>query len=131
MRVAWCLCIVSEFFSCSEPLKTNKRREAPSARIDAPVKRMNPAHPKSTLKVSKYTVATFSKPEGWGYYICENGKQIINQETIPGVPGNQGFISSDEALKVAELVRSKMEKGTFPPTISEEELQKLGISWRN
>ena len=41
------------------------------------------------------------------------------------------FKTSEEALKVAELVRSKLERGTFPPTISEEELQKLGISWRN
>ena len=131
MRVAWCLCIVSVFFSCSEPLKTNKRREAPSARIDAPVKRMNPVHPKSTLKVSKYTVATFSQPEGWGYSISEKGKRIIDQQTIPGVPGNQGFQTSEDAQKVAELVIEKLEKGVFPPTVSEEELQKLGISWRN
>lgn len=92
---------------------------------------MGASHPKSTTSTSKYTVATFLQPEGWGYYISENGKQIINQETIPGVPGNQGFQSSKEAMKVAEFVRSKMDKGTFPPTISEEELQKLGVSWRN
>ena len=43
--------------------------------------------------------------------------------------GNQGFKTSQEAQKVAELVIQKLEKGAFPPTVSEEELGTLGISW--
>jgi hypothetical protein len=117
--------------SCSETIKTKKQRDIPSAKTIAPVKKMGETAPKVRTNVSRYTAATFLQPDGWGYYISETGKQIIHQETIPGVPGNQGFQSSEEAMKVAELVRSKMENGTFPPTISEEELQKLGISWRN
>ncbi len=131
MRVVYFFCILSVLFSCSEPINTKKQREVPYSKTAAPVKRMDVSRPKSTTSTSKYTLATFLQPEGWGYYISENGKQIIHQETIPGVPGNQGFQSSEEAMKVAEFVRSKMDKGTFPPTISEEELQKLGISWRN
>ena len=80
---------------------------------------------------SNFTFFTHLQPEGWGYRISEKGKQIIDQQTIPGVPGNQGFGTSEDAQKVAELVIEKLEKGTFPPTISEEELQKLGISWSN
>jgi len=131
MRVVFFFCMFSVLFSCSEQIETKKQREVSSPKTVAPVKRMDVSHPKSTTSTSKYSVATFLQPEGWGYYISENDKQIIHQETIPGVPGNQGFQSSEEAMKVAELVRSKMENGTFPPTISEEELQKLGISWRN
>lgn len=116
------------FFACSEPTHTKESHKAkPLAPFRKREQMIRAAEPKST----RFTVATFSQPEGWGYYICENGKQIINQKSIPGVPGNQGFSSSEDALKVAELVRTKMENGTFPPTISEDELQKLGISWRN
>lgn len=112
-------------------MKSKTPSVTPKKPTVAPVKNRNEAAPKTPANVSRYSVATFLQPEGWGYYISEKGKQIINQETIPGVPGNLGFKTSEDALKVAELVRSKMEKGTFPPTISEEELQKLGISWRN
>jgi hypothetical protein len=131
MRLVFSLFISFVLFSCSEAEKTKTPPVTPIERTVAPEKNMEEVAPKSPSIVSRYTVATFLQPEGWGYYISEKGKQIIKQETIPGVPGNQGFQTSEEALKVAELVRSKMEKGTFPPTISEEELQKLGIYWRN
>ena len=87
--------------------------------------------PSTPEAASNFTFFTYMQPEGWGYNISEKGKRIIDHQTIPGVPGNQGFRTSEEAQKVAELVIEKLEKGAFPPTISEEELQKLGISWRN
>jgi len=119
-------------FSCVD--KPNVKND----RVPIEQKRMNqtprkpakstPSKPRST---SNFTFFTHLQPEGWGYRISEKGKQIIDQQTIPGVPGNQGFRTTEEAQKVAELVIEKLEKGTFPPTISEAELQKLGISWRN
>jgi hypothetical protein len=87
--------------------------------------------PSKQKSASNFTFFTHLQPEGWGYIISEKGKQIIDQKTIPGVPGNQGFRTSEEAQKVAELVIEKLEKSVFPPTVSEEELQKIGISWRN
>ncbi|MEY3844793.1 MAG: hypothetical protein RL293_1215 [Bacteroidota bacterium] len=131
MRLAFCFCICCVLFSCSEPIKTKTSGVSPKGRTVSPVQSNNKVATESPVNDSHYSVFTFVQPEGWGYNISENGKQIINQQTIPGVPGNQGFKTSEEALKVAELVRSKLERGTFPPTISEEELQKLGISWRN
>jgi hypothetical protein len=131
MRLAFCFCICCVLFSCSEPIKTKTSGVSPKGRTVSPVQSNNKVATESPVNDSRYSVFTFVQPEGWGYNISENGKQIINQQTIPGVPGNQGFKTSEEALKVAELVRSKLERGTFPPTISEEELQKLGISWRN
>lgn len=131
MRLVFSFFICFFVFSCSEPVKSKTPSVTPKKPTVAPVINRDEAAPKTPANVSRYSVATFLQPEGWGYYISEKGKQIINQETIPGAPGNLGFKTSEDALKVAELVRSKMEKGTFPPTISEEELQKLGISWRN
>jgi hypothetical protein len=131
MRLVFSLFTCIMLFACSETVKTESPSETPQEPKVAPIKNMDEGTKESTGSVSRFTVATFLQPEGWGYYISENGKQIINQQTIPGVPGNQGFKTSEEALKVAELVRSKLERATFPPTISEEELQKLGISWRN
>lgn len=131
MRLVFSFCICSVLFSCSEPIKTKTSGVPQKAQTVSPVKSKNKVATESPVNDSRYSVFTFVQPEGWGYNISENGKQFINQQTIPGVPGNQGFKTSEEALKVAELVRSKLERGTFPPTISEEELQKLGISWRN
>jgi hypothetical protein len=131
MRLTFCFCICCVLFSCSEPIKTKTSGVSPKGRTVSPEQSKNKVVTESPVNDSRYSVFTFVQPEGWGYNISENGKQIINQQTIPGVPGNQGFKTSEEALKVAELVRSKLERGTFPPTISEEELQKLGISWRN
>jgi hypothetical protein len=130
MQVVFSFFICFVLFSCSEQVKTKKPRLTPTERTVVPVKKTDDAPPESSLNVSRFIVATFLQPEGWGYCISEKGKKIINQETIPGIPGNQGFNTSEDALKVAELVRSKLERATFPPTVSEEELQKLGISWR-
>jgi hypothetical protein len=132
MRLILIPSILFLLFSCSDKPNVKKDRDPVEQ------KRMNqtqsvpqnntPSKPKAP---SNFTFFTHLQPEGWGYRISEKGKQIIDQQTIPGVPGNQGFLTSADAQKVAELVIVKLEKGTFPPTISEEELQKLGISWRN
>ena len=119
-------------FSCSEKPASEQVVNATQEKIlndsQNEQKQSTPSKPKSS---SNYTFFTHLQPEGWGYSISEKGKRIIDQQTIPGVPGNQGFQTSEDAQKVAELVIEKLEKGVFPPTVSEEELQKLGISWRN
>jgi hypothetical protein len=132
MRLILIHSILFLLFSCAD--KPNVKKE----RVPIEQTRMNqtPSKPaKSTpskpRSKSNFTFFTHLQPDGWGYSISEKGKRIIDQQTIPGVPGNQGFRTTEDAQKVAELVIEKLEKGTFPPTISEEELQKLGISWRN
>jgi|688.fasta_scaffold1663931_1 hypothetical protein len=132
MRLILIHSILFLLFSCSD--KPNVKNE----RVPIEEKRMNQTQSQPQNKTSNkqkpqsnFTYFTHLQPEGWGYRISEKGKQIIDQQSIPGIPGNQGFRTSEEAKKVAELVIEKLEKGSFPPTISEEELQKLGISWRN
>jgi hypothetical protein len=132
MRLILIHSILFLLFSCTEKPNVKKDQvpgeQKRNTRTQREVEKSTPIKPKPT---SNFTFFTHLQPEGWGYRISEKGKQIIDQQTIPGIPGNQGFSSSADAQKVAELVIDKLEKGTFPPTISEEELQKLGISWRN
>jgi hypothetical protein len=63
--------------------------------------------------------------ETWGYDIFSNNKLTIHQQTIPGLPGNDGFKTKEGAQKVAKLVIEKMIKGEMPPTVTEHELKKI------
>jgi hypothetical protein len=132
MRLILIHSILFLLFSCSDkPNVKNDRVPIEEKRMNQTQSEKKQSTPSKQKATSNFTFFTHLQPEGWGYRISEKGKQIIDQQTIPGVPGNQGFLTSEDAQKVAELVIEKLEKGSFPPTISEEELQKLGISWRN
>jgi len=131
MRLIIFFSLILLVFSCShspKPAKVqhNKEKNSQSTANHQVGERKTD---KQQNKSTRFSFFTHLQPEGWAYVISENGKQIINQETIPGVQGNQGFKTSQEAQKVAELVIQKLEKGAFPPTVSEEELGTLGISW--
>ena len=63
----------------------------------------------------------------FGYEIVNDGRPLIRQANIPGMPGNSGFKTDADARKVAETVISKLKKGEMPPTVSEEELKHLNI----
>ncbi|MBK9982023.1 MAG: DUF4907 domain-containing protein [Saprospiraceae bacterium] len=64
----------------------------------------------------------------FGYYIFCDGHLMIRQKTIPAAPGLNGFVSENEAQKVASLVISKIKAGEMPPSISPEELKELNIT---
>jgi hypothetical protein len=70
---------------------------------------------------------TFSPDIGWGYQILNNGAIYINQPHMPAVEGIQGFSDESKAIKTAELMIYKLKNGVFPPTISIEELDSLGV----
>lgn len=65
--------------------------------------------------------------ETYGYKILMNGKTLIHQPHIPALPGNEGFKSEEDARTVAEFVIQKMRANVFPPTVSVEELDSLGV----
>ena len=85
----------------------------------------------SAKKTSKtqgnYEISTFQNTNGWGYQIRQNGKLLLDQPTVPGRPGMAGFQTQEDAQKVAELVKSKLQAKIFPPTVSEDELKNLNI----
>ncbi len=61
------------------------------------------------------------------YDVYMDGRLLIHQPNVPGLPGNEGFKTKDGAVKVAELVISKIKMGEMPPSISIEEMKKLGV----
>ncbi len=103
-------------FACSN----NVEKERPTA---------EKASQEEAASHEEYAVEVIPSAEGtFGYHILKNNKPFIRQLHIPGVAGNKGFSSKEEARKVGELVRDKLEKGSFPPTVTKAELDSLQIS---
>ena len=63
----------------------------------------------------------------FGYDVYAEGRLMIHQTSIPGLPGNEGFKTRDDAIKVAEMVMYKIRKGEMPPTVTSEEMKQLGV----
>jgi hypothetical protein len=74
-----------------------------------------------------FTVTTFAVENGWGYRIYKQDTLFIEQPTIPGIIGNQGFHSEEKAKEIGVIITQKLKDGIFPPTISEEELRAHGV----
>jgi hypothetical protein len=82
----------------------------------------------STYANTKLTYKIIDAPgKTYGYDISADGRLMIHQNTIPGMPGNKGFTKKADAEKVAQLVISKIKKGEMPPTVTVEEMQKLKV----
>ena len=64
---------------------------------------------------------------GWGYTIAVDGKKTINQPSVPGLPGKNGFKNKEQALKTANFVMYKMKHNIFPPSVTQKELDSLGV----
>ena len=62
----------------------------------------------------------------WCYDILADGKLMIHQPSVPGLPGNEGFKTKEAAQKVADLVIEKIKKGEMPPGVTKEEMHKVG-----
>jgi len=63
----------------------------------------------------------------YGYDILPYGRPLVHQPSIPGLPGNEGFTTKERAQKVAELVVKKIRNNEMPPTVSIEDLNKIGV----
>ena len=61
------------------------------------------------------------------YDVFAGGRLMIHQTSVPGLPGNEGFKTKDDAIKVAEMVMYKIRKGEMPPTVTSEEMKQLGV----
>ena len=76
----------------------------------------------------QYQVTVFSAPGGWGYDVLKNNQLLIHQPTIPGQPGQAGFVSEAQARRVGERVVEKIEQTQGMPTLSDDELRQLGVT---
>lgn len=95
-------------------------QQAPSSNRQASFPSSN-AYAKAKMKAQ----AIPSEGNTWGYDILVEGQRFIHQPSKPGLPGNRGFATKVQALKVAELVIGKIRKGQMPPTVSIEEMKQL------
>jgi len=68
-----------------------------------------------------------SEGNTFGYDIYVFGSVLIHQPSRPGLPGNKGFATEEDAIKIAELVIQKIRNNQMPPTVTIEELIKLGV----
>jgi hypothetical protein len=76
---------------------------------------------------SKLTFQVFqAENKTWAYDIFSNNQLFIHQTTIPGLPGNKGFKTRDAATAVAKLVIEKIAGGQMPPSVTIDEMQKIG-----
>ena len=63
----------------------------------------------------------------FGYNIISGSKKLVHQPSIPGLPGNRGFSTKEDAAKCAKLVIKKINNNMMPPTVTREELDSLKI----
>lgn len=76
----------------------------------------------------KHTMHIFQMNDSlYGFNILQDNKTLIHQEIIPAIQGKHGFYSERDAQLVGELMLSKISQGSFPPSISQEDLKRLGI----
>src|SRR5438093_13144845 len=61
------------------------------------------------------------------YDVYVDGRLMIHQSSAPGLPGNEGFKTKADAIRVVQLVIDKMRKGEMPPTVSIDEMKKLNV----
>lgn len=64
---------------------------------------------------------------GFGYGIYVNGIEKVHQPNIPAVQGNKGFSSEEKARKAGEYVAGKVKRNIMPPSVTEKELDSLGV----
>ncbi|MFH6995603.1 DUF4907 domain-containing protein [Flavobacterium sp. FlaQc-48] len=87
------------------------------------------------LLVLQFTACTKSEPLktesfktawGWGYTITYKNEIIIKQSIIPAINDSKSFATEKDALKVANLVVTKLKKN-ISPTVSKNDLILLKI----
>jgi hypothetical protein len=93
---------------------------------DAPgkeaIKQKNPyANSEIAIKIISSANKTF------GYDVLVQGRTLVHQPSIPGLPGNEGFNTKKRARAVAEFVVKKIRNNEMPPTVTIEDLNNLGV----
>ena len=83
------------------------------------------ANPYSDAEIKAVIIPSENNTFGYDIYVW--GSVIIRQPSRPGLPGNAGFATEEDAMKVAELVIKKIRNNEMPPTVTIEELRALGV----
>lgn len=62
----------------------------------------------------------------FGYEILLYGRPLVRQLNIPALPGNEGFSTKEQAQKVAGFVAKKVKSNEMPPTVTIDDLRRMG-----
>jgi len=87
------------------------------------VKQQDNPYAKAEIKIK--IIPSLNKT--FGYDIFINGQPALHQPHIPALPGNKGFTTKQRAQKVAEFVVKKIRKNNMPPTVTIDDLNKMGV----
>lgn len=83
------------------------------------------SNPYANAKISTRIIPSINKT--FGYEILVNGKTLIHQPNIPALSGNEGFTTKEKAQQVADFVVKKIRKNEMPPTVTINDLNKMGV----
>lgn len=87
-----------------------------------------PKHTVSFATKHQFTYLIINdKQRGFGYDIFYDKHKIIHQPSVPGLQGNNGFTTKQDAIKIARLAINKLKNNITPPTITRKELDSLQI----
>ena len=110
--------------SCGDEKKTIDEKPAKPQ----PVAGYNPyENADLSVEVFKVDSVEYNGSRGWGYDIMIDGKIFIHQPNIPAIMGNNGFSSEEKAITAGEFIISKIKNNIFPPSVTPEELDSLGV----
>jgi len=105
-----------------------KKEETKKTDASKPVAGYNPyENADMTVEVFKVDSIEYNGSRGWGYDIMIDGKVFIHQPNIPAIMGNNGFSSEEKATAAGEFIISKIKNNIFPPSVTPEELDSLGV----
>jgi hypothetical protein len=82
-------------------------------------------NPYEKAKITTRIISSVNKT--FGYEIVVNGKTLVRQPNIPALPGNDGFTTKKRAQRVADFVVRRIRNNEMPPTVTVEDLQKMGV----
>ncbi|MDI6741807.1 MAG: DUF4907 domain-containing protein [Smithella sp.] len=82
-------------------------------------------NPYADAEISVKIIPSFNNT--FGYNIVVDGKILVHQPHIPALPGNEGFSSREKARKVAEFVTKKIRRNEMPPSVTLDDLNKMGV----
>ena len=63
----------------------------------------------------------------FGYDILVDGRPFIHQPHVPSLQGNSGFATKEKALKTAQFMVKKIRNNNVPPSVTTEDLKKMGV----
>jgi hypothetical protein len=82
-------------------------------------------NPYTNAKISIKIIPSVRKT--FGYDILLYDRPLVHQPNIPGLPGNDGFKTREQAKKVAGFVVRKIRNNEMPPTVTIEDLNKMAV----